>query len=88
MLRLPLRAPLGQDARQQAIGRLVGGILGRQPALARGLEHRRAVAPQVGLHALERGHARVQPGELLLDLGDDAALFGERREGNRYLQDV
>ena len=29
MLRLPLRAALGQDARQQAVGRLVGRVLGR-----------------------------------------------------------
>ena len=78
-----------RSARMRASRRSAGssvGILGRQPALARGLEHRRPVAFQVGLHALERRDAHVQPGELLLDLGDDAALFGER--GERDLADV
>ncbi len=90
---LPLDAALGQDAGQQRGRRFIraGGprpymrqlrLGGHQPALARGLEHGRLVAPQGSLHPLQRRHAGIQAAELGLDLGDDAVLFV--RWCNRY----
>ena len=89
LLRLPAGAALGQDALQQDVGGLVlaapgagqFGLGGDEAALAGVLEDAGPVAPQVGLGAAEGGDGGVETGELGLDGGDDAALFGEGREG-------
>jgi predicted Fe-Mo cluster-binding NifX family protein len=56
-----------------------------EPAFARGLEDGSLVAFEVGLRPPQRGHARIQPRELLFDFGDDAVLFGEWGKGQYNL---
>jgi hypothetical protein len=93
VLRLPLGPPLRQDALEQHVRRFVVGLFANRPYLVRGekaalagsLEHSRLVAPQVGLRPLQRGDPRLQPRELRLDLGDDAALFGKGSERDSLL---
>jgi len=73
--------PLRQDARQQLARRFgvrvrLAPCL-RQLALNRRLQHGGAVLLQAGAGTLQRGYARIEPRELLLDGGDDAALLGE-----------
>ena len=85
LLGLPLGATFDEDALEEPIGGLVFAALGPgklrlggdQLALAGGLENAGPVALQVGLGPFEGGYGGVQPGELLLDFGDDAVLFGE-----------
>ena len=82
---MPAGAALGEDALQEPVGRLVVAVFGAgklglggdQPALAGGLEHAAPISLQVGPNALQRGDGGVEPRKLLLDLGDDAVLFGE-----------
>jgi hypothetical protein len=62
--------------------RFVGGVLGHEPALARGFEDAGPVAFQGSLRPFESSHHRVEPGELGLDFVHDALLFGERGEGD------
>ncbi|HSN73669.1 MAG TPA: hypothetical protein VL334_01105 [Anaerolineae bacterium] len=41
------------------------------------------------MHSLQRSHTDIQAGELGLDLGDDAVLFGEGSKSNsRVLQEI
>ena len=55
--------------------------LGRdQPPLDSGLQHGSPVALEVRLRPLQRRHRNIQPGELLLDLRNDPALFVHGRE--------
>ena len=58
-----------------------GAPVGGEAALDGGFEDGGAVAFEGDLGAFERGDASIEPGELLLDGGDDAALFGEGGEG-------
>ena len=75
-----LRQPLKQFA-----GGLVGatfaagefGFGGDEAAFDGGFEDSGAVALQVGLDAPQGGNGGIQPGELLLDLRDDAPLLGQ-----------
>ncbi len=69
------------------------GFGGDELAFAGGFEDGGAVAFEVGLHAPQRRYPRLQSCELLLNLGDDAALLGEgwnRQEciANNSLTDV
>jgi hypothetical protein len=81
LLRLPLLLPLGQDAPEEGGGRFVGRVLGNQAALAGSFEDGGFVASQLGPGTPQGSHAGIQAGELLFDLGDDALLLGEGREG-------
>src|ERR1700693_456935 len=47
-----------------------------ETSFAAGLKYGCAILLEFRLHTLERSHSGVEPRELLLDLGDDAALFG------------
>jgi hypothetical protein len=72
-----------EDAFQQPAGRFVVaafgagklGFGGDEATLACGLEDCGSVTLEVGLGTLQGRYRRVQPRELLLDLGDDQALL-------------
>ena len=90
-LRFPTGAALGQDALQQNTGRFVVAALGPgqlrlggdQASLAGGLEDAGPAAFQVGLRPLQRFDRGIQPGKLLLNLGNNAALLGEGGQDQR-----
>ena len=71
--------PLCANTLQQHRRRFIIRVLRRQPALEGSLEHRLPQPPGAGQRrhhrCLQRCHHRQPP----LHLGDDAALFGERR---------
>ena len=82
-LGFPAGATLAEDALEQLVCRFViaafiageFGFRGNQAALAGSLQHRGAIALEIGLHPLQRRRRSIKPRELLFDLVNDAVLL-------------
>ena len=81
--------PFFRDLRQKLLRRLDLRVrlppFLREPALHRRLEHRLAVASELGLGPLQRIDPGIQVAEKLLNLGSDTTLFWIRRKRYYYV---
>jgi hypothetical protein len=88
----PFAAAFGENAFEQTGGgfdvRMLRSPIRRELAFDRRFQHRRPISFQLRSNPLQRRHARIESGEEFVDLLDDTASLGFRRNANPELSNL